>query len=237
MNLPIRVLSLLSFTCAAIATQGQDTMSSQGSLTKSVAMYRSAIGENIPYNEGREFTGYGIKLEGHPFFESDQAVPGAILYDGTLHPDIPMLYDLVADEVVIRAQNYNYLIRLSREKIPSFHFRGRDFFRADPDSTGNKYYETLYKGGTHVFARKRKQLNHSTGLEKAIDRFDQYDTYFILRNGEIHKVSNKNAVLAVYKEHKDDLRKMISQEKLNFKKDPETLLTRCASTFDQQKQP
>jgi len=237
MSLHPRILIIALIAASVLPARGQDTLSANFPPKGPMAVYKTSIGENLPYNEGREFAGYGIKLEGHPFFESDQASPGSILYDGTLHQEVPMLYDLVADEVVIRAQNYNYLIRLSREKIPSFHFRGHDFFRADPDSTGNKYYETLYQGGTHVFARKRKQLNHSTGQEKAIDRFDQYDSYFILRNGEINKVSNKNAVLAVYKEHKDDLRKMIARENLNFKKDPEALLVRCATTFDQQKLP
>jgi len=230
-----RVLILILTVCLFISAQAQDTLGLGAAPTLTVGVYQAAVGENIPYNEGREFTGYGIKLEGHAFFEIDQTSPGNILYDGTLYYGVPMLYDLMSDEVVVKARKYDYLIRLSREKVPSFHFRGHDFFRADPDSTGNKYYETLYKGGTHVFARKRKQLNHSTGQEKAIDRFDEYDTYYILRDGEINRVSGKKAVLEVYKEHKDDLRKLISQESLNFKNDPENLLVRCATTFDQLK--
>ena len=211
----------------------QTTEVTEAALAPALASYKAAVGVNIPYDEGREFPGYGVKLDGHPFFESDQLSPGDIVYDGTLYKGIPMLYDLMADEVIIKAPENQYLVRLSRDKVPSFTLRGNEFFRADPDSTGQKYYQSIYNGRARVFARKRKQLTHITTSERAIDRFDEYDDYFILKDGEITRVSGKNSVLKAFREQRDELKKTISQEGLNFKRDPENFLKRCASIHDQ----
>jgi hypothetical protein len=217
--------SIFALACCllTLASFGQDALST----------YKKAVGENIPYNEGREFPGYGIKLDGHPFFVADQLSDGDIVYDGTLYTGVPMLYDLVADEVVIRPPGSQYLVRLSREKVPTFTFRGEEFFRADPDSTGQRYYQSIYKGGVRVFAQKRKQLNHVTTSERAIDRFEQYDDYFILKDGEITRVSSKNNVLKCFRDQREELRKMIAREQLSFRNDPENFLRRCASVQDQ----
>lgn len=227
--------SLLTTICCLSLLVASAQMKEQpdADWTPALSSYRTVVGVNIPYNEGREFPGYGIKLDGHPFFATDQLTNGDIVYDGTLYTGIPMLYDLVADEVIVRAPENQYLIRLSREKVPQFAFRGEEFFRADPDSTGQRYYQSLYKGTVRVFAKKRKQLNHVTAAERAIDRFDPYDDYFILKDGEIHHVSSKGSVLNIFREQREELKKVIAQEDLSFRRDPETFLKRCATVHDQ----
>lgn len=230
---PGRTLAIMFLCLFTLFAHGQQKGSADAFLQYDIKLYESAIGENIPYNEGREFPGYGIKLDGHPFFYSDQLATGDIVYDGIRYTGISMLYDLVADEVIIRPPGYQYLIRLSREKVPSFALRGEEFFRADPDSSGARYFQYIYKGDVRVFARKRKQLNHVTTAERAIDRFDEYDDYFILKDGEIIRASGKSSVLKSFREDKEELKKFIQKEGLSFKTDPEQFLRKCAAHYDQ----
>lgn len=230
---PGRSLAIVISCFCFLSGSAQQKGNSDPFLQPALSYYQKAIGENIPYNEGREFPGYGIKLDGHPFFASDQLSEGDIVYDGTLYTGVPMLYDLVADEVVVRPPGSQYLVRLSREKVPSFRFRGEEFFRADPDSSGTRYFQSIYKGDVRVFARKKKQLNHVTTSERAIDRFDEYDDYFILREGEIVRVSGKGSVLKSFRDKREEIKALIAKEDLSFKKDPEAFLKRCAAAYDQ----
>lgn len=233
MHFPGQTLAIVMLCVCSLFANGQQKGQVDPMMAPALTSYQVAIGENIPYNEGREFPGYGIKLDGHPFFSSDQLSSGDIIYDGVRYTAVPMLYDLVADEVIIRPPGYQYLVRLSREKVPSFTFRGEEFFRADPDSSGQRYFQYIYKGEVRAFARKRKQLNHVTTAERAIDRFDEYDDYFILKDGEISRASGNNSVLKRFREDKDELKKMIQREGLSFKRDPETFLRKCAAHYDQ----
>src|SRR5450631_1679752 len=86
--------------------------------------FQNEIKEDAHLYTGKEFIKYSVNIKGHPFFETDQMQNGTIFYDGTLYENVPLLYDIVGQEVVINRFDSGEGIRLLNEKIKYFTFDG-----------------------------------------------------------------------------------------------------------------
>jgi len=80
-----------------------------------------ALGEQAPVYNGNEYIEYAYSLqEGHPFFKSSVFTKGDIYFDGMMFLGVPMLYDLIKDQVIIRDFHNIYKINLPANKIQQF---------------------------------------------------------------------------------------------------------------------
>ena len=87
--------------------------------------------------------------------------PGAIDYDGVLYRNVPMLYDIYSDKVVVLLYNHYSKFSLLKERVKSFDFLDHHFVNIRADSIKNNialnmvspgYYDELYKGKLQVFS-------------------------------------------------------------------------------------
>src|SRR5258708_23904736 len=86
-----------------------------------IDIYYRDLGEQSPLYNGSEYIEYAFTLqEGHPFFESVAYVNGNIDFDGMIFHEVPMLYDIIKDQVVIRDFQKLYKINLPADKIRQF---------------------------------------------------------------------------------------------------------------------
>src|SRR6266513_6107437 len=68
-----------------------------------IDIYYQSLGEQSSLYNGSEYIEYAFTLqEGHPFFGSAAWVNGKIYFDGMIFHEVPILYDIVKDQVVIR---------------------------------------------------------------------------------------------------------------------------------------
>ncbi len=61
----------------------------------------------------------------------------------------------------------------------------------------------------------------------------EFDYYFIYSGNNIYKVNNEKSVLDVFKKRRTELRKFISANKIDFRKDFEQALVKTAQYFDE----
>jgi hypothetical protein len=190
-------------------------------------IYLNEIGDNAQIYHGREFIRNGLKAIGFPFYESDNMVNGTISYQGEIYPDRNLYYNLVSDQLIIDNYSHNALITLSPEKVDSFIVGSHVFVPLNTNRSNglekDGYYEQLVSGEPALFARREKKLVTGTGSEES--RYIQYNNYFIRINQVYYLVDGKNALLDILNDRKDELKKYIRNNKINFKKNLESSLT------------
>src|SRR5450631_4456178 len=69
--------------------------------------FQYTIGEDAHIFAGKEYLGYATYIKGHPFFLTDQMQQCEIFYDGTLYENIPLLFDIVSQKIVMNRYNQN----------------------------------------------------------------------------------------------------------------------------------
>jgi hypothetical protein len=219
------------------AQQLTDTMSLNSLVTNINHVYLDEIGNNAQIYHGREFIRNGQKAIGFPFYESDNMMTGTISYQGEIYPDRNLYYNLVSDQLIINNHAHNALISLSPEKVDSFMIGSHVFVPLYAGKAGglekDGFYEQLVSGEPALYARREKRLVVGTGSEET--RYIQYNSYFIHMNHEFSPVDGKSALLDVFKDREDELKKYIRSNKINFRKNLESSLVMVTNYYSRLK--
>jgi hypothetical protein len=172
---------------------------------------------------------------GHPFFFSDSFSVGSIGYNGLIYTDVPVLYDIVRDELVTRSPN-GFGIALIKPKVDSFSFSGRLFVKLNDDTSGvatQSYYEMLYNGNIQLLAKRKKDVQVSSGVSTVERRVYEQDRYYLYKNGLFETIKNKNSLLSALKDKKNAVQQFIKQNNLKLKQNFEEDAARVVAYYDQ----
>lgn len=229
----------LALSCLAFSITAQNQSPVSESPTSTVAspylLFRQTLGENAPLYNGSEYVNHGQNILGHAFFGSPDLETASIEYDGALYPDVPLGYDLVSDEVVVKDFTGNYYIRLVSEKISSFTLLHHRFIYLPGDSAGGPpkgFYDHVYDGESTVLVKRHKQIRYSTSVEKTTSEFVQYNTYYLEVNGYFYKITNRAGFFAAFSKKRSEIRKFYRDQHLQFRKDPEGTMVNMAKHYD-----
>ncbi len=205
-------------------------ISSRQSLTR---LYDQAVGENTRLYNGIEFIDHFQRktIEGFPYFLEDDWQDGSIFYDGQLYENVPLMFDVYQNRIIVDHPRSHTKIELIIEKIKYFSISDKYFVRLESPTTG--FYQELYGGETKAYALHYKTIQEKIGEKTMITEFITKRKLYILRNGIYHLITSKKSALNVLKEHKSELNKLLGQEKISFKKNKEYALTRMGQYFDQ----
>ncbi len=203
-----------------------------------IKTYYQSIKENAPFFNGAEYTGHGQNVVGHPFFGSGNANSGFLEYDGVLYTNVSMKYDIVDDAIIVIDFTNNFNIKLNTRKIGTFSlgnnvFVQPAFYQLNENIPGEGFYQQLYNGFTTVLVKQRKQVIYKATDEGTIARFVPYNLYFIKKEADYLPITRKKDVLEIYRDRKGEIGKFIEENKLNFRKDPGTMLEKIAAYYDQ----
>ncbi len=224
-----------SFSQAA----GIDSVSENPSLKNIVSLYYRSTGENSHLNNGSEYAGYDVNFIGNPFFDTTAMQPGSVYYDGTLYENLPILFDICNDAVIINRYNQDFRIRLVNEKIGYFSLLSHTFVRIVPDSAsrlviGIGFYDRVYKGKMEVLVRRKKIIKDDPVVNGEIkSRYKAVENYFIKRNNAYFPVRTEKSVVRLFKDRDKEIRRYIKKNKLSFKKQPEYAIIQVARYYDQ----
>jgi len=173
---------------------------------------------------------------GDPFFYSDSFSIGTIGYNGLVYKAVPILYDIVRDELITLAPN-SFSIALIKQKVDSFSFDGHSFVKLKDDTTRTatwSYYEILSNGSTQLLAKRKKAVQISTGATTVERRVYPTDRYYIHKtDGIFETVKNKNNLLEALRDKKSALQQFIKQNNLNFKQNFEEDAARLVAYYNQ----
>lgn len=202
-------------------------------------LYAETIGDESHLYNGPQYINYAKSyLTGHQFFRTDQYRPAAILYDGTWYTQVPVLYDLVLDKIVLEHAATEFMLTLINEKVETFTLAQHTFIRVEKDTltpspvkTG--FYDVLHHGNIQLLAKRSKIIQEQATPAGMEGRFEQNTKYYIRQENTYYPVKDKRSVLQVLPGKKKELQRYAREQKLQFRQNREKALLQLVRFYDQ----
>lgn len=164
---------------------------------------------------------YSPAYEGIPFLDTTKLLNGNIVYNKILYKDVPLMYDILKNKVVILTNGY--MVELINDKINSFSLNGRRFEKLEADFLGNGMEEGLYEIVHHshnnlIIKNYKKNLREDLSSGKIVRSISDKNTFYIKTDDVFYKVSKKKDVLNVYDKHRREIAHYIRKNNLRLNK-------------------
>ncbi|HLA58309.1 MAG TPA: hypothetical protein VK622_06095 [Puia sp.] len=239
-SLPLKFLlcCLIFVNIAGAQVLTNDTLSNTLYNSSAVKLYFNAISENAHIYTGFEYFTPDRNIKGSPYYLSDSPWPSDLIYDDSYYKNIPIMYDVVKDEVVTNRLGQNFKISLVTDKLKTFILRKHEFIRVSGDSVnGNSlatgFYDRLYNNKTIVLVKRKARLQETYVYSQINYEYIRQDIYYVIVAGQIVQVDSKSSVLKLFNSKKSEIKAFIRKNKLNFKSDFERTLVAVSAYYDQ----
>ena len=220
-----------------VAAQNADDTTLHGNALNAINVYYQNLGEQSPLYNGSEYIEYAYSLqEGHPFFQMADFINGDINLDGMIFHDVPILYDMVKDQVIIQDFQKVYKINLPADRVQEFFLLGHFFVRLAHDSSDQVktgFYDQLYKGKIALFAKREKSMLEKYSNIQISKVVISQNVYYIKKDGVYHTIKNKSSLLAALKSKKKEVQQYLKANDIKFKREPERAMIMAVKYYDQ----
>jgi hypothetical protein len=174
--------------------------------------------------------------EGHPFFGVADWVKGEIIFDGMQFQNVPMLYDIIKDQVITQDFQKIYKINLPAERIQQFTLSNHTFVHLLHDSLNglrSGFYDQLYNKRTALFVKREKRILQRFVDLKENDIVISESIYYIRKDGRYHTVKNRGSLFDVLKDKKKGIQQYLKKQGIKFKNEPEKAMVMALEYYDQ----
>ncbi|WP_299290251.1 hypothetical protein [uncultured Mucilaginibacter sp.] len=216
-----------------------DTSSGQQKINSVIQNFTTAIGENSRLYNGPEYDQYNFFIKGNAYYDDVNVWKfGSVKYDDVTYNNVPMMYDVYKDCVVVLHYNKAFSYILLNDKLHYFNLADHHFVAVNVDSLNNPgirngIYNQLYKGKTEVLTKTSKTIQTGTtgNLESY---FSPGKKGIYLKKGtEYYNINGLSSILKALQDKKKQVQLFISDNRIKYKADPEQALVKIASYYDQ----
>ena len=204
-----------------------------------LTLYHTFLVPETGLYKGSEYADYAHLLrDGHPFYGEYRFKIGTVTYHGILYKHVPILYDLVHDEVIIGDYYNIFKIILTGQLIDRFTIEDHSFIRLTDSVTPGMpkvgFYEELYAGHLTLLKKESKQIQEDLSNGDHAQRFiEGTDSAYLLHIGNgYYPVNHMNSLLSTLKDRKKEVRRFIRSNHLSMRKDRENTLIKVAAWYD-----
>lgn len=240
LNKPILCLSTFLLLSNFLSAQLSSSDSSflQTGIKNVLRFYDQNIGEQSGKFNGSQNIGYSnAALEKNPYFNSSQFSAGTILYHHVYYENINLLYDEVADLVIL--QDSSHKIELISERLQAFTIGDAKFkFLGKEDDPSNSlprngFYQVLVDKKVGLYKKEIKKLSekiiNSNELSTQLDIFTHY---YIQKNKQFFEIQRKSTVFQLLKDREKEIKKYIKSQHLSFRKNKDYMLTSVVEYYN-----
>lgn len=235
----IFVIVLLLYTRLSAQGLQPDSSSSLPAIKNIVDFYNKSLSEQLHLYNGKEYKDYPYQFnEGHPYFLSNNWSKGTLNYNGELYEEVPMLYDVVKDELVILHFDNRSKICLIKEKISAFSLLAHSFVNIQPKKINSStitegFYDLLYPGKTSLFAKRTKNIQTFYRQSVSEIKIFKKDHYYLLKKNIYYPVSGRRSFLHQLTDKRKEIQQYIKKNRLSFKNDVENAMVKILAYYDQ----
>ena len=204
------------------------------SINNVVHIYHQTLKPEPGLYNGLQYFRYDFTLkEGHPFFGNSELTPGYIVYNHIQYNNVPLLYDLISEKLVINDPTKVYLLQLNSEHVNRFSVLGHVFIRIDEDNEiiHSGFYDVLYDGKTSLLKKQTKAIQEK--ITSVLEKFVVEDvSYFIKKEGKYFSINQKKSVLYALSDKKKEINQFIRKNKLNIRKNKDEAISKILAYYD-----
>ena len=203
-------------------------------IDKSAVEYLQKIEKQSLLYNGNDQVNYP-RTSNHPYLKSEQYVKARLSYHNVIYPDVFLRFDLCRNELIIRTYEFRNVV-LFPENVDFVELHGKNiiFFSHDnlPGCPSSGYYNLLYSGKCRILERNSAILTEKTELGKLLRFFDLSTNYYLYKDGVYHQIKNESGLLKILNTYKKELKKFISTNHLQFKRDAEEFLIQTIKEYE-----
>ncbi len=229
----------LVLTCAlllliAISVNGQETSGGDSLQKASLAAYYSGSVQQQRLYNGTEHTGYSPNIKGHAYYFTREWQNGTVHYDGVLYQDVPVLYDMYKDQVIVRHFSDIFTVGLVSPKVTWFTIPAHRFIRVEALPTENirtGFYEVLFEGKITALARRTKTMSEYIGNTMEYE-FMEHTQYLIKKDSVYHIIRNEGKLLDVLNDQRPAVKQHLRKNRIRFRKTPELAIVKAVEFYE-----
>jgi hypothetical protein len=208
-------------------------------LKNTAQSYTNQIGDQSRLFNGIKYLPYRNQdYVGNGYYNTTALQKAYIRYDDADFYDVPILYDLHKDLLILKRRDDFGYMSLLNSKIDKFIVNNHTFIKITADSTEKiiktGFYDVLHNGPTQLLAKRIKLIEVEKSGITISNLFVPYTRFFLHKDNSYYKVSGKRDMLKVLNDKKNELEKYIKTNNLPFgKEDLEESIIRLTSYYNQ----
>lgn len=186
---------------------------------------------------GREFVPHNLSAVGSPN-HADLVILDhcSVVFDGVFYDDIPLLYDLVIDQLVTIHPDRKVEIYLEKHLVDWFSIQGDQFVRIAEDQSElpSGFYQLVYQGDTYTcYAKRSKEARrYSSGTTLEYRFFETVTYYLQVGDDPFRTIKSQKELLSLDDEHRRAIRRMLRSSGLSFRARPVETLNAVLAFLD-----
>lgn len=158
-------------------------------------------------------------VSGNPYWIDAEWKTGSVLIGNLLFEDLLLKYDIESNDLIINTINLNnqpLKICLNKKLISKFTLGNHQFikFPGEKINDNNFFCEVLSEGKIIFLLIKDKTLSVSNSRNSSDFSYKEYRKSYLLLDGKLIKFKGKRTLYRLFPEHKQKLKKYISQNSL-----------------------
>jgi hypothetical protein len=233
----MKLLVGLLFFFSIIKAGGQraETIAYTSASDSLLSVYQATLGSDLPLYNGRQFYGYYKLTKESPFYpEETQWNIGSVQYENMWYRNVPLMYDIYKDEVIIKHNRGPYI--LYRDRVQEFSILDKVFIRIDEDKKNGiateGFYQRLSTGKITMFAKRIKKTEEDKSSAVLEIRFIFKTRFYILKDGHYSLISSRKSLLTLLNDKSSELRQYIKKAKLKYRANRELYITQVADFYN-----
>jgi hypothetical protein len=229
------IVLALTISRSQAQTTRPDTMLYSNAARDVIRTFNAAIGDQSEIYNGAEYKLYPPAYKGSPYFQDENhGTPSLILYNGTWYKNVPVLYDVLNDEMIGFLNDNMFVFRtdkLSQVYLSDHHFIYLDAGKGNSLQPG--FYDELYNGKTQVLVKRIRTVQSSVSQQTVEVVYETKDIIYIRKGNSYQAVSSKGSVMDVMKDKKKQLNQYLGDNKIRYNSDREASIAKLAGYYDQ----
>ncbi len=192
-----------------------------------------------PIYNGKFPPQYHSRYLGTFYLDSEEFLPGTVVYNGKLYTDVELNLNAHLDELYIVIRKYHTQSVMLKDYVSEFTIGDKAFtkilFKDWPGAPREGYFQVLHNGERiKVFKWTHKSYNKANPSEtQASYVFDSRFFYYVVKDGVFIPVKNKGSFLKALSSHKKEVKDYIGQHKLILKKEArDQSFAACAAYYE-----
>ncbi len=187
--------------------------------------YKESIPMTPEIFNGGEYVEYPSSFIGHAFYQTSSYTYADIVYNGIAYRGIPLLYDLVSQNLVVLNPTHAKKVMIQSNKVAEFTMNMSTgsvrFVKGEvlgvEGEFKNEFVEEIVPKGFYAFHQKSlqreiKDLDRNT-------RFDQSENFLLLYEEELILVKGKNRIIQILEMDKKSTRRTLKEKGLKYRLD------------------
>ena len=206
-------------------------------IEKAESFFNTYIKQQTRLFNGPSFKNYGSNVIGSANFENDSTfISGNVIYEGMLFTDVPLMYNIYEDKV-ISLRNKSTMFSLVSPKVSDFYLKNHHFTYINVLDTTKSvikpgFFDVLYEGQLKILAKRSKKLDLSLNSKEVVYYFTPKTTYYVENGDKYSVITSESSFMNLFKDKKNEFKKHLKDNKINFKKKPEEAMILLAKYYE-----